>query len=548
MIEVINIIKDLGYASLGAFWFPVLMWTIFVLVIMSAITLVRNVNPLYQYHLRLALVISLPASLLFYGLAGLVNDLVFQQEPVLISLIVIDNPISVSGPAVAESSLSFIGSTGFWIGILNLLLAVGSIGGIGLVYRQVRKLKAFTVSLPEHQCIPVDRLSNINRALLNDLTHEPSLFHSTEVSVPFTYGWLHPVVVIPSDIVTDTNRLNMAVRHELLHIDRHDYPLKTVTELIKMLFWFHPLLHLLDRQITEYREISCDGAVLTDVSISRKAYASLLFELAPRDVHDLQAAVSMAVKSSTLKKRIQQMNLFRYNQTSTIRSIMLSAGVALMAVLFISCSDLTTDGITKSEIETVQQDIATDTDSSQKPLYVINGEILEEQNRTIMARIKHEYIRNIEVLKGQQAINRYGDKGKNGVVIMEVVDREAALSDLKSPEEMQQSAVKKSSDGGDYFVVVEKMPHLKGGLSDLYECIDYPEDAQQAGIEGRVIVQFIVNEQGDVENPKVVRGIGGGADEESLRCVEQAEFEPGMQRGEPVRVQYSLPVVFKLGD
>ncbi|HBX65831.1 MAG TPA: hypothetical protein DEG32_06630, partial [Balneolaceae bacterium] len=59
-------------------------------------------------------------------------------------------------------------------------------------------------------------------------------------------------------------------------------------------------------------------------------------------------------------------------------------------------------------------------------------------------------------------------------------------------------------------------------------------------------VQFIVNEQGNVENAKVVRGIGGGADEEALRVVRQAQFTPGMQRGRTVRVQYALSINFSL--
>jgi protein TonB len=98
----------------------------------------------------------------------------------------------------------------------------------------------------------------------------------------------------------------------------------------------------------------------------------------------------------------------------------------------------------------------------------------------------------------------------------------------------------------DFFVVVEDMPELIGGLEGLQRQIRYPEMARRAGIEGRVYIQFIVNEQGQVENPQVVRGIGGGADEEALRVVSQAQFSPGMQRGRPVRVQYSLPIFFRL--
>jgi protein TonB len=103
-----------------------------------------------------------------------------------------------------------------------------------------------------------------------------------------------------------------------------------------------------------------------------------------------------------------------------------------------------------------------------------------------------------------------------------------------------------NEDEEDFFVVVEDMPELIGGLGELQRQIRYPEMARRAGIEGRVFIQFIVNERGEVEDPRVIRGIGGGADEEALRVVSQARFTPGMQRGRPVRVQYSLPIFFRL--
>lgn len=96
------------------------------------------------------------------------------------------------------------------------------------------------------------------------------------------------------------------------------------------------------------------------------------------------------------------------------------------------------------------------------------------------------------------------------------------------------------------FVVVEQMPELIGGLKALQQKIEYPEMARRAGIEGRVYVQFIVNEKGEVENPKVIRGIGGGCNEEALRVVKTAKFRPGLQRGRPVKVQYMLPIIFRL--
>ncbi len=96
------------------------------------------------------------------------------------------------------------------------------------------------------------------------------------------------------------------------------------------------------------------------------------------------------------------------------------------------------------------------------------------------------------------------------------------------------------------FVVVEQMPELIGGLASIQKHIEYPELARKAGIEGRVVVQFVIDTQGNVVDPVVIRGIGGGCDEEALKAVKKAKFIPGKQRGRPVKVRYSLPVKFYL--
>jgi protein TonB len=127
----------------------------------------------------------------------------------------------------------------------------------------------------------------------------------------------------------------------------------------------------------------------------------------------------------------------------------------------------------------------------------------------------------------------------------DVVDLDLEF-DLDGPMDLPPPPPPADDDEEDFFIVVENMPVLKGGLGDLQRRVKYPEMARRAGIEGRVTVQFIVNENGDVENPRVIRGIGGGCDEAALEAVKQAKFTPGMQRGRPVRVQYSLPIVFQL--
>ena len=101
------------------------------------------------------------------------------------------------------------------------------------------------------------------------------------------------------------------------------------------------------------------------------------------------------------------------------------------------------------------------------------------------------------------------------------------------------------------FTVVESMPEFPGGMGALMkylaENIKYPSLAKESGIQGRVFINFVVEPDGSISNVKVLRGIGGGCDEEAVRVVKNMpKWKPGMQRGKPVRVSYNLPVKFTL--
>ncbi|MBW6460037.1 MAG: TonB family protein [Bacteroidales bacterium] len=101
------------------------------------------------------------------------------------------------------------------------------------------------------------------------------------------------------------------------------------------------------------------------------------------------------------------------------------------------------------------------------------------------------------------------------------------------------------------FMVVESMPVFPGGEANLYkflaENIKYPQMAKESGIQGRVFVTFVVERDGSVTDVRVLRGIGGGCDEEAIRVVRNMpKWTPGKQRNKAVRVQYNLPVKFTL--
>jgi protein TonB len=90
------------------------------------------------------------------------------------------------------------------------------------------------------------------------------------------------------------------------------------------------------------------------------------------------------------------------------------------------------------------------------------------------------------------------------------------------------------------------MPSPIGGLKAIYSKISYPAIAKKAGIEGKVYVIAYVNENGGVDDVKVLKGIGGGCDEAAIRAVRSTKFTPGKVKGAPVKVKVALPIVFKL--
>jgi len=101
------------------------------------------------------------------------------------------------------------------------------------------------------------------------------------------------------------------------------------------------------------------------------------------------------------------------------------------------------------------------------------------------------------------------------------------------------------------FTIVEQQPSFPGGEEKLMEYlgknISYPPMAKESGIQGTVFVTFVVEPDGSVTNAKIMRGIGGGCDEEAIRVVRNMpKWTPGKQRGKPVRVQFNLPIRFIL--
>ena len=126
------------------------------------------------------------------------------------------------------------------------------------------------------------------------------------------------------------------------------------------------------------------------------------------------------------------------------------------------------------------------------------------------------------------------------------IEQNEVVEEYIAPEIEEEEVVEQ-----EIFQIVEEMPAFPGGEQKLMEYvgknIKYPQIARESGIQGRVFVGFVVEPDGSVSNVKLLRGIGGGCDEEAMRVIKNMpKWKPGKQRGKAVRVSYQIPVMFRL--
>ena len=128
------------------------------------------------------------------------------------------------------------------------------------------------------------------------------------------------------------------------------------------------------------------------------------------------------------------------------------------------------------------------------------------------------------------------------------VDQDEVIEEYDfTPPEIEEEEIVEA----EIFKVVEEMPEFPGGAAKMMEYIQknikYPMMARESDIQGRVFVNFVVEPDGTITNVTVMRGIGGGCDEEALRVVQSMpNWKPGKQRGSAVRCSFTVPIIFKL--
>lgn len=180
-----------------------------------------------------------------------------------------------------------------------------------------------------------------------------------------------------------------------------------------------------------------------------------------------------------------------------------------------------------------------------KPLIVLDGKV----KNVDLDKIDPETIQSVNVIKGEDAVKKYGEKGKNGV--LEIVTKASAPNLGKEIANEKGKAPDVKSKPDEIFVVVEEMPEFPGGqeamLAWISNNLKYPDEAVRNKITGVVIVRFTVGSTGKISDISVVRSANPLLDAEAVRVVgNMPDWKPGHQSGKAVDVYYTIPVEFKL--
>ena len=303
------------------------------------------------------------------------------------------------------------------------------------------------------------------------------------------FSWMHYIVMNRSDY-EEHNAAILA--HERGHIRlRHSWDLLLV-DTLTALQWFNPAMWMLRQDLRAIHEYEADGEVLSQ-GINARQYQYLLISKASGIGG---YSIANGISHSTLKNRITMMLHKKSNRSSLLKLLALIPIVGLALAL---------------------------------------------NARTVTDYVYDEPQKQQPVKKGKKA----GTIKVNGqeIKVVEQDDIVTVEGEVEAPAQ--------ESPADDAFDVVEQMPEYPGGPKALMEFLNnnvqYPAEAEKAGIQGRVIATFVVEKDGSISNAKVVKSVDPLLDAEALRVIgAMPNWKPGMQNGKIVRVKYTVPLSFHL--
>ena len=431
------------------------------------------------------------------------------------------------------------------------------------------------------------RLLRVSRK--EDLGDGITLFvHDDKEVAPFS--WMKNIAVSETDLAESREAV---LTHERAHIhNRHSWDL-LLGEVCVFFQWFNPAAWLLKQELQTIHEYEADEWVIEN-GIDAKTYQLLIIKKA---VGARLYSIANSFNHSSLKKRITMMIKKKSNPWARLKYLYVLPLAAVAVAAFArpevsnelaeisnaKVNDLTSI-VKAEEVKSVENSSdekfklsGTVVEAARKNVPVIgasviirgttNGTLTDMDGKFVMTGVKKGDVIQVSfvgyqtqsvVVKDETPLNilmrddvqnleemtvvGYASDGV-GASSVEHPKKVVAVVDIpKAKEEPQEEVV---------FQVVEEMPQFPGGLSEamkfLAKNIKYPVEAQQAKIEGRVIVRFVVGRDGSVSNVEVVRGVSPELDAEAVRVVSlMPKWIPGKQRGKAVAVKYTMPIMFRL--
>ena len=306
------------------------------------------------------------------------------------------------------------------------------------------------------------------------------------------FSWMHYIVMNRSDYeAADTAIL----AHERGHIRlRHSWDLLLV-DTLTALQWFNPAIWMLRQDLRAIHEYEADGEVLS-LGINARQYQYLLItKAASIGGYSLANGIS----HSTLKNRIHMM---LHKKSSSRRLLKLIALVPIVGIALALNAETVTDVVYTNDTakELVKSEFKADTIQTPNPPLSNDG----------AASFK---------------------------TLPYIIEGEEADGDAKDK----------------VYDVVEEMPQFPGGIGKMMEYLAvnlrYPKEAEEKGLQGRVIANFVIEPDGSITNAKVVKPLDPALDAEALRLVNgMPKWTPGKQDGVPMRVKYTIPITFRLDN
>jgi TonB family protein len=325
------------------------------------------------------------------------------------------------------------------------------------------------------------------------------------------------------------------LQHEQVHINKWHSIDMVLIELTRILFWFNPLLSYYKKEMSMVHEFEADE--VASGSEQQDQYCSLLARSA---IESSGYALANHFNNSLTLKRITMIRTLKQKVKQWKTGIVF----LFVSILFlgIACQDQIA-----AEMNELSKTTTVAGDFPDHLLPVV--EKIKKENPDIKLMYVEVESENSEKIKGfaQEDIlfthyEKYYDKDGN------LTSERVGLIVRSGGKISQLAEVTKSED--DVFLVVEESASPVGGITALYEAINreliIPEQAIKMGVEGKVFVELIIEPDGTTSTYKLLKGIGAGCDEEAVRAIAAAnvKWNPGRQRGVPVRQKFVLPISF----